>query len=238
MKIIKTKNYNELSKTACEILIKEIEKKPNLVIGFATGKTPLGLYKELVKEYKNKKIDFSRIKTFNLDEYYPIKITDKNSYHYYMFKNLFNKINIKKSNINFLNGETKNPKKECLNYEQKIKRNPIDIQILGVGVNGHIGFDEPGSNFNSKTRLIDLSSSTLKRNSRFFNKKSQMPRKALTMGINTIMNSKKIILLASGKEKKQAIKHLIRGKIDEKWPVSILKNHKNLIAILDKSVLS
>ncbi len=221
MLIIKTKSYNELSKIACEIIIKEILKKPDITIGFATGSTPLGLYKELVSAYNKKRIDFSRITSFNLDEYYPIKKSDKKSYYSYMFKNLFNHVNIKKSNINLLNGETKNPNKECRDYENKIKKNPIDIQILGVGINGHIGFNEPGSDFNSLTRLVELSDSN---------------EKALTVGIKTIIKSKKIILLASGKNKKNAINCLIKGKINKKCPVSILKRHKNLVVIADKEL--
>jgi len=221
MLIIKTKNYNKLSKIACEIIIKEILKKPNINIGFATGSTPLGLYKKLVSAYKKKKVDFSKIASFNLDEYYPIKKSNKKSYYYYMFKNLFNHINIKKSNINLLNGETKNPDKECRDYENKIKKNPIDIQILGVGVNGHIGFNEPGSDFNSLTRLVEL---------------ADFKEKALTVGIKTIMKSKKIILLASGKNKKSAIRCLIKGNINKKCPVSILRRHKNLVVIADREM--
>lgn len=226
MKLLKTKNYAELSEKASEIIIKEIKRKPNLVLGFATGKTPLGLYKELVKAYKNKKVNFSKIKTFNLDEYYPIKKTDRKSYHYYMFKNLFDEVNVKRENINLLTGEAKNPVKECRNYENKIKKNPIDLQILGVGVNGHIAFNEPGSLINSKTRLVKLSDSTKKIN--------KINKKALTMGISTIMKARKIIFLASGKKKARAIKWLMKCKPNKCCPVSFLKKHKNLVVIVDK----
>lgn len=226
MKLLKVKNYNEMSEKACEIIIKEINKKPNLVIGFATGKTPLGLYKELVKAYKNKKLDFSEIKAFNLDEYYPIKKTNTKSFYYYLHKNLFDKINIKNGNINLLNGEAKNPKKECKNYENKIKKNSIDLQILGVGVNGHIGFNEPGSDFNSKTRLVKLASGTVKG--------KKIPHSALTIGVSTILSAKKIILLASGKKKAEAIKCLIECKPNSCCPVSFLRKHKDLTVIVDK----
>jgi glucosamine-6-phosphate deaminase len=232
MKIIYAKNYRDLSKVACGIIIKEINKKPNIVIGFATGETPLGLYKELVKSYKEKKVNFSRVKSFNLDEYYPMAESNPNSFYYYMFRNLFNKINIQKSNINMLNGQTKNPSQESKDYEMKIKKNPIGAQILGVGVNGHIGFNEPGCNFNAKTRLINLTKETIKRNS----KKHKIPGRALTMGVKTIMGAKKIILLADGKDKSNAIYHLIKGKINKKYPVSFLRKHKDLIVIVDKSV--
>jgi len=225
MKLIKTKNYNELSKKAFQIVSKEILKKSNLVIGFATGTSPLGLYKKLTEAYRKGEIDFSKIKSFNLDEYYPIKKNNKKSYSYYLFKNLFSKINVKKENINLLNGEARNFKKECRNYENKIRKNPIDIQILGVGINGHIGFNEPGSDFNSKTRLVNLASETIKG--------KRVPKKALTVGISTIMKSKKIILLAYGKKKARVIRTLIKGKINKNCPVSFLKKHKNLFVIID-----
>jgi glucosamine-6-phosphate deaminase len=234
MLIIETKDYNELSKRSAELLINEISKKPKITIGFATGITPLGMYSEIVKEYKKKKVDFSKVTSFNLDEYYFIKSKDKNSFSYYMFSNLFNKINIKKQNINLLNGETIDPEKECINYEKKIENNPIDVQILGVGVNGHIGFNEPGTDKNSKTHLVRLTKETIKQNSKFLKKPSDMPTHALTMGISTIMSSKKIILFASGLDKAKAVKCLIKGPINPNYPVSFLKKHKNIVVILDK----
>lgn len=225
MKIIKTKNYAELSEKAFQIVCDKILKKPNSVIGFATGASPLGLYKKLVGAYKRKKIDFSKIKSFNLDEYYPIKKNNKKGYYYYMFHNFFNKINIKKENINLLNGEARNFKKECENYENKIRKNPIDIQILGIGINGHVGFNEPGSDFNSKARLVDLASETIEG--------KRVPKKALTIGISTIMKSKKIILLAYGKKKAKAVRNLVKGKINKNCPASFLRKHKNLFVIID-----
>ncbi|MEK6926410.1 MAG: glucosamine-6-phosphate deaminase [Nanoarchaeota archaeon] len=238
MKLIKVSNYSELSKLAAEIIIEQIKKKPNSVLGLATGQTPLGMYKELVKAYIQKKVDFSKVKTFNLDEYYNIKKTDKNSYHYYMCENFFSRVNVKSKNINMLHGKAKNVKQECQNYDKLLKQNPIDIQILGIGVNGHIGFDEPNSSFSSKTRLIDLTKSTIKRNSRFFKSKKQFPKHALTMGLSEIFKAKKIILLASGKAKKQIISKLIKSKPSEEIPASIIKKHKNSILIADKSALS
>jgi glucosamine-6-phosphate deaminase len=226
MKLIKVKNYKEMSKAASEIIIDEIIKKPNLTIGFATGKSPKRLYKNLIKAYKKEKIDFSYIKTFNLDEYYPIKRNDKKSYRYYMFKNLFNKVNLRKERIYLLDGSTNDFEKECKDYEEKIRKNTIDIQILGIGVNGHIGFNEPGSSSTSKTRLVNLAPETVKRN--------KYLDKGLTVGISTILKSKKILLLASGKEKSQAVKGLIKGRINKKLPASFLKKHKNLVVIIDK----
>lgn len=226
-----------MSERAGEILISEIKNNPDSVIGFATGSTPLGLYKILIRAYKNKNISFSRITTFNLDEYYPIKKADKNSYYSYMFHNLFRHVNIKKSSINLLDGGARDSEKECRDYEKRLGKKRIDVQILGVGVNGHIGFNEPGSKLDSRTRLVKLDSETIRSNSRFF-KNKLVPKSALTMGISSIMNAKKIILLASGKEKAEAIKHLVEGEEDEKWPVSLLKRHKNLVVVIDKEAAS
>ena len=227
MKIIKTKNYSELSKKATELIISQINKKPNSVLCLPTGKTPLKTYKLLTKQ----KIDFSKTKFFNLDEYYPTNPKTKPSFSHYLSKNFFNHINAKKSNINLLNGNTKNPKQECQVYESKIKKFPIDLTILGVGTNGHIAFNEPGSEPDSKTRLVKLSKQTIKNNSKIF---SKIPTRALTIGIKTILSSKKIILLASGKKKAKAINHLIKERLNKKFPVTLLKNHKNLTVILNK----
>jgi glucosamine-6-phosphate deaminase len=223
MKIIQVKDYNELSNEASKIILNAILKKQTSTIGFATGDTPLGTYKNLVNLYKNKKINFSKIKTFNLDEYYPIKKEDKKSYYYYMFKNLFSKINVKKENINLLDGQAKDFKKECKNYENKIRENPIDLQILGIGVNGHIGFNEPGSMVNSITRLVNL---------------THIKGKALTLGISTILKSKKIILLASGKNKAKAVYDLLNSKMNKNVPASFLRKHKNFTLIIDEEASS
>jgi glucosamine-6-phosphate deaminase len=218
MKIIQARNYKELSKIASDIIIEEIKNKPNLTLGFATGKTPLQTYKNLVNTYKNKKVDFSKVNTFNLDEFYPIKSTNKKSYSYYMFNNLFNKTNFQRKNINLLNGETKSPEKESKDYEAKIKKHPIDLQILGIGLNGHIGFNEPNTPPNSKTHLAKL---------------THIKGKALTIGISTILKSKKLLLLASGKKKAKIIKDLMNSKPNKKLPASFLKNHKDLTIIID-----
>lgn len=221
MKLIKVKNYKAMSEITSHIIINAVKEKPNITLGFATGKTPLGAYKKLAKAYKKRKVNFSKVKSFNLDEYYPIKRHDKKSFHYYMFKNLFTKTNMKNENINILNGEARNPKKECMNYEKKIKKTPIDIQILGIGENGHIAFNEPGSLKNSKTRLVELKHKAVK------------PR-ALTVGISTIMKSKRIILLASGKKKAKAIRCLIKCKPSKCCPATFLKKHKDFTVIIDR----
>lgn len=226
MKIIQTKDYDEMSDKACNLLLNQLSKKSNSVIGFATGKTPLGLYKRLIEE----DADFSKVRAFNLDEYYPIKKESKKSFYYYMFDNLFNYVNIKKSNINLLNGETKNPEKECNRYEKKIKKNRIDLLILGLGINGHIAYNEPGSSFKSRTRLVELTNETTKN--------KRVPKKALTIGIDTIMSAKKVVLLACGKKKAKAVKCLVTGKISERCPASVLRKHKNFTLIIDKAAWS
>lgn len=219
MKIIRVKNYEQLSKKAADIVINQIKVKPNSTIGLATGKTPLGLYKNLVGAYKKNKIDFSKIKVFSLDEFYPIKRTSKKSYYSYLNYNLFDRINLKRENVNLLNGETKDFRGECRKYEEKINKNPIDLQILGIGENGHIGFNEPGSDYNSKTRLVKL---------------THIKGNGLTIGIFTIMKSKKIILLASGRKKAKAILSLIKGEINKNCPASFLRKHKNIFVIIDE----
>ena len=230
MEIIKVKSYGEMSWVASEIVIGEMLKKRNLVMGFATGRTPLGLYRNLVRAYKKGRVDFSGVRSFNLDEYYPVAKNDKRSYFSYMFRNLFGLVNVKKSNLNFLDGEVKDWKKECLRYEKKIRESPIDLIILGVGVNGHIGFNEPGSLKTSRTRLIELSDDTVKRNSGVFRK---VPTRALTIGVGTIFSSRKILLLASGRDKVNAVERLMRGKVSGEWSISFLRGHRDLVVVTD-----
>lgn len=237
MKILRVKNYNEMSDKAVEFLLNELSTKPNLVLGFPTGKTPIGFYKKLSKLYKNNLIDLSKIKTFNLDEYYPIKKSDKKSFSYFMSHNLFNKVNINSSNINFLNGEVKDYEKECEEYELKIKKFPIDLQFLGIGINGHIAFNEPGSIKDSKTRLVQLTKETINKNSNLFNRRN-FPKQGLTMGVKTILSAKKVVLLASGKHKAKAIERMLNGPISKLCPASFLRNHKDVTLILDERASS
>jgi glucosamine-6-phosphate deaminase len=234
MKIIKVKDYEELSQKAAIIVLRELLVDPNLAIGFATGSTPLGLYNKLITAHKELSVDFSTMTTFNLDEYYPMKKENPQGYYHFMFENLFNHINVTLSNLHFLDGMTPNSKIVCARYEKKINEKGIDLQILGVGANGHIGFNEPGFQFNSITRLVDLSEKTIASNARFFNNINHVPRQALSMGISTIMSAKKILLLASGKSKAEAIKQLIEGPIDKNCPVTILQRHPNATLIVDQ----
>ena len=228
MEVIKVKGYGELSKRVASIVAEQISKKPDSVLCLPTGATPLGMYKELVKM----EIDFSEVTTFNLDEYVGLGKEDKESYHYYMFHRLFDHINIKKENINMLDGKAKDLKKECEEYERKIAQKGIDLLFLGIGVNGHIGMNEPGTSFSSETHVVNLSEETRKQNSKYFEGK-EMPLQAMTMGIRTLMEAKKIILMASGKSKAEIISRLIKEGVSYSLPASVLKMHKNATLLVD-----
>ncbi|MDT8717867.1 glucosamine-6-phosphate deaminase [Clostridium sp. 19966] len=239
MRILVVKDYEEMSKKAASIVASHIILKPDSVIGLATGDTPKGMYKELIKMYNNKQIDFSQVKTFNLDEYYGLSRDDNQSYHTYMMKNFFGHINVNSKNINIPDGTAKDICKECLNYEQKIKDTAgIDVQVLGIGVNGHIGFNEPNVNFEAQTHLVNLNEKTIKSNSRFFKSIEDVPTKAISMGIKTIMRSKKILLLANGASKAEAINNAINGKITPEVPASILQLHSDVTVIVDNEAAS
>lgn len=239
MRIMVVDNYEEMSKKAASIVTSQVILKPESVLGLATGDTPIGMYEEIINVYKNEKLDFSKVKTFNLDEYYGLNKENLQSYYYYMMDNLFNHVNINKSNIHMINGMADNIKVECKEYERKIvKAGGIDLQVLGIGVNGHIGFNEPDVNFELETHLVNLNKKTIESNSRFFSSKDQVPTKAISMGIKTIMNSKKIILLACGSSKADAIFKSINGKVTPNTPASILQLHRDVVVIMDKKAAS
>ena len=209
-------------------------KKP-FVLGLPTGSTPLGVYKELIKLYQNKKISFENVATFNMDEYIGLSPKDKNSYHYFMHENFFKHIDIPQKNIHILDGETKDYAKECENYENTIKAyGGIDLMLGGVGSDGHIAFNEPFSSFNSRTRIKTLAPSTIKDNSRFFdNDLSKVPTQALTIGIGTIMDAHEVIIMASGENKADAIYQAIEGPINHKYPITALQYHRYGIIVCD-----
>lgn len=235
MNIIKVKNYKELSMQAAGIVAAQISRKKNTVLGLPTGQTPLGMYQELVKRFRKGEIDFSQVITFNLDEYYGLSPEHPQSYNYYMWQTFFNNINIKKENVFIPDGVTKDVQKECRYYESLIeKKGGIDLQFLGIGDNGHIGFNEPAIALNSNTHLVNLSQATIEANSRFFNDIEDVPRKALTMGMGTIMKAKQIILLASGMKKAPAIAKTIKGKVSTEVPASLLQLHRDVTIIVDK----
>lgn len=214
-----------------DYLIDKINKKPKIYLGLPTGSTPLLLYDNLIKSYNNKKVSFKTVTTFNLDEYIGIDINSPNSYHYYMNNNFFNYIDINKENAHV-------PLDDPEQYEKLINENGIDILILGLGRNGHIGFNEPGTSFSSTTHITDLSEETRNDNSRLFNSINEVPKQAITMGLSTIMKAKKIIIIAFGVNKAQAVYKLIKGQITEDVPCSILKNHPNCTLCVDKEAFS
>ena len=234
IKIYVEETYEEMGKKAAEIFCLELNNNPAGVYGFATGSTPLSTYKELINKY-NSGIDFSKMTTFNLDEYYPIKKDNDQSYDYFMRENLFNHINVKNENINIPNGEAVDPEEECIEYEVKIRNmGGIDLQILGIGANGHIGFNEPADYFTSGTNYISLTESTISANSRFFESEADVPRHALTMGIKTIMSAKKILLLVNGSKKSEILKEALFGDITPQVPASILQVHPDVTVVIDK----
>jgi glucosamine-6-phosphate deaminase len=236
MKIIITKNYEELSKTAAEIIAETVKENQNLVMGLATGSSPVGLYKQLIGMNKEGKLDFSKVITVNLDEYKGLSGEHPKSYRYFMNENLFNHINIDKSNTYVPNGLEKDAEEEGKRYDAKINElGGIDIQLLGLGNNGHIAFNEPGEELVFGTHLTDLTEDTIKANSRFFNSIDEVPTKALTMGLGSIMKSKKILLIASGEGKAEAVKAMIEGNITTKMPASLLQLHHDVTVVIDEA---
>ncbi|AXI38311.1 glucosamine-6-phosphate deaminase [Bacillaceae bacterium ZC4] len=238
MEIIKVKDYEEMSEKAANIVIEHMKSLKRPVIGFATGSTPIGLYNCLVKKYQQKEVSFKHATTFNLDEYVGLPKENKNSYHYYMHENLFQHIDIQPENVHIPNGMAEDLEQECMTYDRLISKNKIDIQILGLGLNGHIGFNEPGTSFKSRTHIVKLDQSTRKANARFFQSIDEVPTKAITMGIETIMESKKILLLVSGKKKADALARLLgNSDISEEFPASILRQHNDVTVIADEEAL-
>lgn len=234
MEIRVLNSYQELSKKAAQVIINQVKEKPNSVIGFATGSSPLGIYQELIDDYKKNKTSYQNIITFNLDEYYGLERTHPQSYYYFMMEKLFNHIDINPANINFPNGIAEDIEAECKEYNEKLEKKPIDIQILGIGANGHIGFNEPGTSFDSLTRLVKLDEKTRIDNSRFFNSLAEVPEYAITMGIKNILAAKKIIFIASGTNKQDAIYKMIKGPVDPSCPASILQTHNNVVVYIDE----
>lgn len=235
MKLILKNDYDDLSRGAAEIVKQRLVEKPNVVLGLPTGHTPFGLYEELVRMHQEEDLDFSSVVTFNLDEYIGLDSDHPQSYYFFMHENLFSKINISKENALIPYGMVRNLEKHCEWYEKTIKaKGGIDLMILGIGANGHIGFNEPGSSFDSITRVVELSEKTRQDNSRFFNSIDEVPKQAITMGIATIMASKECLLLASGRHKAEIIKKALHGPVTEEVPASVLQNHSNLTVILDK----
>jgi glucosamine-6-phosphate deaminase len=228
-------NYEELSRSAALEIIEIVKMNPKSVIGFATGSSPLGLYNELIKDHKKNNTSFNKILSFNLDEYFGIDKHHSQSYYNFMQQNLFKHIDIKDNNINIPSGSTDNVLLECKEYNRKLANDPIDIQILGIGSNGHIGFNEPGTPFDSVTHQVLLDEKTRNDNARFFTSINEVPTHAVTMGIKNILSSRKILLIATGDNKSNPVNAMINGPIDPNCPASALQMHKDVIVFLDKA---
>lgn len=234
MRIIVCKNYDEVSKKASDMVAAKMILKPECVLGLATGSTPIGMYKNLVEMNKNGELDFSTVKTINLDEYYPMRPDNEQSYRYFMNSNLFDHININKENTFVPNGMAEDIERECAEYDARIDEYGIDIQILGIGQNGHIGFNEPDDRLCANTHITGLTENTIEANSRFFDSADEVPKKAITMGMASILKAKTIVLLASGKAKHEAVKSLIDANITTEVPATLLKVHPDVVLICDE----
>ncbi len=238
MKVIVTKNYDEMSEKAFEIVKEVVVNNKTAVLGLATGSTPLGLYAEMIKDHKENGTSYKDVKTLNLDEYAGLGITSDQSYVYFMRENLFKHIDIDLNNTHIENGKAVNRELECENYNKLIEELPRDLQILGIGSNGHIAFNEPGTAFDSETHIVDLTESTIKDNSRLFERIEDVPRQAFTMGLKNIMHAKKIVVLASGANKAKAVYGMLKGPVTETLPASVLQLHPDCTLIVDEAAYS
>lgn len=239
MLVIIKENFDAMSNEAAQIVADRLRGKPDLVLGLATGTSPLGMYRELMRMHKQEGLDFSKVTTFNLDEYVGLPPKHEQSYRYFMNVNLFNHINIPERHIYVLDGMAHDIDAHCEWFEQEIKKvGGIDLQILGIGANGHIAFNEPGSSLGSRTRVKTLTDTTRWDNSRFFEKKEEVPKYALTMGVGSIMDAKELLLIANGKGKANAVKAAAEGPITAQVPASVIQLHRKAIVILDKEAAS
>lgn len=235
MKYNEVKTYKELSRKAANIISAEIITNPNVVLGLATGSTPIGTYSQLIDWYRKGDLDFSGVTSVNLDEYFGLSPENPQSYRYFMNENFFNHINIDKTKTFVPNGLAPDPEAEGKRYDEMIKNlGGIDIQLLGIGLDGHIGFNEPNDVFKRDTHLVSLHESTVKANSRFFENEDEVPRHAITMGMMSIMRAKKILLIAAGESKEAVVKEAFNGTITPKLPASILQLHPNVTVIYTK----
>jgi len=237
MKLVKVSTYEEMSNEASEILFDVIKENDKPVIGLATGSTPEGTYKALIEKLNSSDVNQNDITTFNLDEYVGLDKDHEQSYSYYMHENFFNHVSIPEENIHLLNGKAEDAETEVTAYEAAIDQAGLDVQLLGIGRNGHIAFNEPGTSFDSVTHIVDLTPETIEDNSRFFDDLKDVPNKAFTMGLSSIMKAEKIVILISGENKKEALAELLSGEVSENNPASVLNNHKDVIIIADTAAI-
>ncbi len=238
MKVIITENYDEMSKKAAEIMIELVKKNPNAVLGLATGSSPIGMYKAMAEDCANGGASYKNVSTVNLDEYVGLTADHDQSYAYFMRTNLFDHIDIDQKNTNLPCGSAPDAKAECDRYNALLETMKQDVQVLGLGSNGHIGFNEPNTPFDSVTHLVDLTENTIKDNSRLFNSIDEVPRQALSMGIKNIMQAKSILMVVSGKNKAEAVRGMVKGEITPALPASVLQLHPFVTVICDKDAAS
>ena len=236
MKIIRAKDYNDMSRKAANIISAQVILKPDSVLGLATGSSPIGIYEQLIKWYNKGDVDFGGCTTFNLDEYRGLTPDHDQSYHYFMHKNFFDAVNVPAERINLPDGAQLDAERECKRYDAAIKAaGGIDLQLLGMGLNGHIGFNEPDDHFTCGCHVVNLTESTIQANRRFFDSEASVPRQAVSLGVGSILASRCILLLATGEDKAQAIHDTVCGDITSRTPASILKTHPNVILLLDRA---
>ena len=239
MRIYVTEDYNAMSRKVANLLAAQVMMKPDCVLGLATGSTPVGAYQRLVELYRAGDVDFSQVRSINLDEYVGLAPTHDQSYRYFMQTNLFDHVNIDPASTNVPNGMAADPEAECLRYNQVIRdMGGIDIQVLGMGHNGHIGFNEPGHAFELETHVVNLTESTIEANARFFASREEVPRRAITMGIKSIMQARQILVVVSGESKADIVKAAFTGPVVPEVPASILQMHPDVVLVGDKAALS
>ena len=239
MKIYKVKDYEALSQKAADIIAAQIILKPDCVLGLATGSTPIGTYEHLVRKYQEGTLDFSQVSSVNLDEYKGLDGTNDQSYRYFMNKHLFSKVNSPLEHTHVPDGTLEDSQKACSDYDAVIRSmGGIDLQLLGLGHNGHIGFNEPADSFPKGTHCVDLAPSTIQANKRFFEKESDVPRQAYTMGIHTILSARRILMVVSGADKAEILHQVIHGPVTPQVPASILQFHPDAILVADEAALS
>lgn len=239
MIIYRAKDYNDLSRKAANIISAQVIMKPNCVLGLATGSSPEGMYAQLVDWYNKGDLDFAKVKSVNLDEYRGLSRENEQSYYYFMHKHLFDKVNIDVNNTYLPNGLAEDPEEECRRYDALIESlGGVDLQLLGMGHNGHIGFNEPGDHYDKGTHCVDLQQSTIEANKRFFASEDEVPRQAYTMGIGTIMKAKKILLIVNGEAKADIVAKAFFGPVTPEVPASVLQLHNDVVIVADSAALS
>ncbi|MCI7730080.1 glucosamine-6-phosphate deaminase [Enorma burkinafasonensis] len=239
MKIVRARDYDDMSRKVANLIAAQVILKPTTILGLATGTTPIGTYQQLIKAYENGDLDFSQVRTYNLDEYRGLTHDDPQSYHFFMNDQLFNHINIDPANVHVPDGSNPDADAACSEYDRMVEEaGYCDLQLLGIGRNGHIGFNEPDEVFSKGTHCVDLTQSTIEANARLFEREEDVPRQAYTMGTQTIMNARMVVVAANGENKAQAVHDMCFGPITPQCPASILQLHPNVVVVADEEALA